>query len=194
MLQRFSPCTPPATPDAAGIFSDEPRAMLLPSSDTRTDKHGLACIKWRSGKRANYCRKRRDSSAQTDKLTAFFERRQVKTATQTRKTATGNAPGAIDGDFHHNNTHHNISANNGHNIVHASNSFLRSGGTLQSKFIAIKFNLYADSAHNTHMITKFRQAVFSEKNAPLSINTQAKAKSIPANLSANKIHYFDARS
>lgn len=159
MLQRFSPCTPPATPDAAGIFSDEPRAMLLPSSDTRTDKHGLACKKRRHGQR----RKRRDSNAQTDKLTAFFERRQVKTATQTRKTAAGNAPGAIDGDFHHNNTHHNISANNGHNIVHASNSFPRSGGTLQSKFIAIKFNLYDDSAHNTHTITKFPQAVFPEK-------------------------------
>ena len=53
----------------------------------RTDKHALACKKRRSGKRANSCRKRRKRSAQTDKLTAFFERRQIKTATQTRKTA-----------------------------------------------------------------------------------------------------------
>ena len=53
----------------------------------RTDKHALACKKRRSGKRANSCRKRRKHSVQTDKSTMFFEPRQVKTATQTRKTA-----------------------------------------------------------------------------------------------------------
>ena len=78
----------------------------------RTDKHALACKKRRSGKRANSCRKRRKRSAQTDKLTAFFERRQIKAATQTRKTAAGNTPRAIGGDFHHNNTRRDVSANN----------------------------------------------------------------------------------
>lgn len=53
----------------------------------RTDKHALACKKRRSGKRANSCRKRRKHSVRTNKSTMFFEPRQVKTATQTRKTA-----------------------------------------------------------------------------------------------------------
>ena len=152
-----------------GAFSLTSRRLSAAGFRKRTDKHALACKKRRSGKRANSCRKRREHSVRTNKSTMFFEPRQVKTTTQTRKTAAGNTPRAIGGDFHHGNKRRNISANNGHNIVHASNSFLRSGGTLQSKFIAIKFNLYDDSAHLILMITEFSLAALPEnKRAALN--------------------------
>lgn len=75
-----------------GAFSLTSRRLSAAGLRKRTDKHALACKKRRSGKRANSCRKRREHSVRTDKSTMFFERRQIKAATQTRKTAAGNTP------------------------------------------------------------------------------------------------------